>query len=137
MTPTAPPTLDSVLIALLRDGETVRFTARGSSMWPFVRDGATVEVVPCDPRSLRRGELVAFERAGRLVVHRVSAVTAEGLRCAGDARLRGDGLVRDADVRGRGRVREQPPLRVAVPRPRHWGLLLRAGVGALRRAVGR
>ncbi len=130
-----PLTTDRALLAVLRDGEPVRFTARGSSMWPSVRDGATVEVSPCDPKALRRGELVAFERSDRLVVHRVREVLSAGLRCAGDARFRGDGVVYFSDVRGRGRVCSQPPLRLALPRSLPIALLLRAAVGTLRRVV--
>ena len=123
---------ERVIIDRLREGAPVRWTVRGGSMWPAIRDGATVSVTPGDVRSLRPGELVAFTRGPRLVVHRVEAVGPAGLRCRGDALSRGDGLVAWADVLGRAAVVDQRPLSLRWPRARELGALLRAALGALR-----
>ncbi|MBP6835433.1 MAG: hypothetical protein KA978_31905, partial [Deltaproteobacteria bacterium] len=109
-----------------------RWTVRGSSMWPSIRDGATVVVTPGGVRSLRAGELVAFARGSTVVVHRVVAVEPVGLRCRGDARSREDGVVAWADVLGRAEVLEQRPLSLRWPRARELRALLRAALGALR-----
>ncbi|MBI5516564.1 MAG: S26 family signal peptidase [Deltaproteobacteria bacterium] len=111
------------VIALLRQGQPVTFVVRGASMWPSLRDGARVTVQPCPVACLRPGDLVAFERRGALVVHRVRAVTAEGVRSAGDALPRGDGLVPQSAVLGRAQRVSQPPWRWRDLRPTH---LLRA-----------
>jgi hypothetical protein len=126
------PLAERVIIDRLREGAPVRWTVRGSSMWPSIRDGATVVVTPGGVRSLRAGELVAFARGSTVVVHRVVAVEPVGLRCRGDARSREDGVVAWADVLGRAEVLEQRPLSLRWPRARELRALLRAALGALR-----
>lgn len=121
-----------VIIDQLREGAPVRWTVRGSSMWPAIRDGATVSVTPGAVRSLRAGEFVAFVRGPALIVHRVVAVEPGGLRCRGDALSRGDGVVAWADVLGRASVIDQRLLSLRWPRAREIGALLRAALGALR-----
>ncbi len=123
---------ERVIIDRLREGAPVRWTVRGSSMWPAIRDGATVSVTPGSLRSLRAGELVAFTRGTALFVHRVVAVEPAGLRCRGDALSREDGLVPWADVLGRAAVVDQPPLSLRWPRASELRALLRAALGALR-----
>ncbi len=123
---------ERVIIDRLREGAPARWTARGSSMWPAIRDGATVSVVPGEVRSLRAGEFVAFVRGATLVVHRVVAVSEGGLRCRGDALAREDGVVAWAEVLGRATVLTQPSLALRWPRPRELRALLRAALGTLR-----
>lgn len=123
---------ERVIIDQLRGGSPVRWTVRGSSMWPSIRDGATVSVSPGGARSMRAGEIVAFARGARVLVHRVVAAEAGGLRCRGDALSREDGVVPWADVLGRATVLEQRPLSLRWPRTRELRALLRAALGALR-----
>ena len=57
---------------LLGGGSALRFTARGSSMHPLVRDGDTLLIRPRQPESISAGDIVLCETdAGRLLVHRV------------------------------------------------------------------
>jgi hypothetical protein len=86
-------------------------------MWPSLRDGARVTVQPAPWACLRVGDLAAFERRGALVVHRVRAVTAEGLRCGGDALARDDGVISATAVLGRAARVWQPPWRWTALRP--------------------
>jgi hypothetical protein len=123
---------ERVIIDRLRGGRPARWTVRGSSMWPAVRDGATVAASPVDPRGLRAGELAAYARGGAVVVHRVVAADAAGLRLRGDALAREDALVPWGDVLGRVVVVAQRPLALRWPRARELGALLRAAAGALR-----
>jgi len=125
---------DTMLVEALRAGRTVRFVARGSSMWPAVRDGSTVEAVACAAEGLRAGELGVFERRGGIVVHRALVRTRAGWRFAGDARWRDDGVVPDDAVLGRARVMAAPPWYRGRPTAR---LLVRALYGQLRRGVER
>lgn len=113
------------LIDALRAGETVRFVARGTSMWPSIRDGATVEVVPCPARELRTGDVGAFEREGQVVVHRVLATMGERLRFAGDGLRMADGIVCSEQVLGRARVIRQPALHARWPSRRHAAVMAR------------
>lgn len=90
-----------VLLATLREGRAARWVVRGVSMWPAVPDGSEVEVTPCDPGTLRAGELAAFARREAITVHRVIARRGERLVLRGDALARDDGEVPPADVLGR------------------------------------
>jgi hypothetical protein len=123
---------ERVIIDHLRGGRPARFSVRGSSMWPAVRDGAMVSVTPAAVRSLRAGELAAYARGGALVLHRVVAVGPDGLRCRGDALSRDDAPVPWADVLGRAAVIDQRPLAWRWPRARELRALLRAAAGTLR-----
>jgi hypothetical protein len=113
------------LIEALRAGETVRFVARGTSMWPSVRDGATVEIVPCPVSALRIGDIGAYERGGQVVVHRVLATTGASLSFAGDGLKRPDGVVAGEKVLGRARVIRQPDLHARWPSRRHVAVMVR------------
>jgi hypothetical protein len=122
-----------MVIELLREGQSVRFVARGGSMWPAVRDGTLVEVVPCLPNELRVGELGAYVGTRGLVVHRVVAHEPGGLRFRGDTHAEDDGLVEVSRVLGKVRVLAWPPWRPRVPTLRHALLALRAMRSWLRR----
>jgi len=68
----------------------VRFTARGSSMWPFIRDGDVLVVEPLEGGAVRVGDVMLYRTAvGRVMAHRVVRRTAQD----GDVTLliRGDG----------------------------------------------
>jgi hypothetical protein len=114
------------IIELLRSGETVRFYARGCSMWPSITESSELEVRPHEAADLRVGQIAAFERQGRVVVHRVRAVGAEHLEFAGDALTRGDGPVERARVLGKAHVLRRRPLRLQLPRLAHARLFWRA-----------
>ena len=54
-------------------------------MNPTLSDGDLLEVVPYAERSIRRGDVIYFQRHGeRAVVHRVCAVTPQGIKTRGD-----------------------------------------------------
>lgn len=69
----------------LEQGRSVRFSPRGTSMLPMLRQGLdTVILSPLPPRRLRKYELPMYQRAnGQYVIHRI--VTAgETYTCMGD-----------------------------------------------------
>ena len=79
------------LAAVLERGAPFRFTARGYSMHPFIRDADVITVSPLGGRAPRVGEVVAF-RSGedRLVVHRVVAAGDLRSDAAAEYLIRGD-----------------------------------------------
>jgi RimJ/RimL family protein N-acetyltransferase len=95
------------LAAVLERGAPFRFTARGYSMHPFIRDADVITVSPLGGRAPRVGEVVAF-RGGedRLVVHRVVAAgdprrdAAAGYLTRGDNCPEADGCVPPGAVLG-------------------------------------
>jgi hypothetical protein len=122
----APDRTARVIIELLRSGQTVRFRARGHSMWPSIPSRSEIEVRPHEAAALRVGQIGAFERDGRVVVHRVRAVAAGHIEFAGDALERGDAPVERARVLGKAIVLRRRPLRWQLPRLEHARLICRA-----------
>ncbi len=87
--------------AALARGASFRFTARGFSMDPFVRDGDVLTVA----RSRRRpglGQVIAVRdpAMGRLVVHRVVAHAGAGVLVRGDGAGQADGVAARGRARG-------------------------------------
>lgn len=75
---------------VLRTGHPVRFTARGNSMHPTIRDSEEIVVIPADPARVRRGDIVLFRTPRGVLAHRVVRI-----RDTGGERefvLRGDAL---------------------------------------------
>jgi len=118
-----------LIIELLRSGQSVRFRARGSSMWPAIPSGSRIEVQPCAVSELEVGQLAAFEREGQVVVHRVQSVTPEAVHFLGDSLERGDGCIASERVLGRARVLERRRI--------HWRLPRRGEVRRLWRVLQR
>lgn len=115
-----------IILELLRSGETVRFHVRGNSMWPIIPSRSRVEVRPSEAADIKVGQIAAFERHGRVVVHRVRGVTAECVEFAGDALEKGDGSIPRERVLGRAHVLRRRPLELRLPKPRHLRILVRA-----------
>jgi len=93
------------IAARLRAGRPTAVRATGTSMQPFVVEGDRLLVEPCPARALRPGDLLAFERAGGLVLHRVLGVDPGGDSVVekGD-NLRAPTRIRGSAVLGRARL---------------------------------
>ena len=63
------------------------------SMLPLIRPGDELWLAPVSPRRISRGMLVAYEREGQLVVHRVIACDEAGIVAKGDALAAPDPVV--------------------------------------------
>jgi hypothetical protein len=126
LSPSPHPDLPArVIIELLRSGETVRFRALGASMWPAIPSGSLLELESCDAAELRVGQVAAFERRGRVVVHRVRGITPLGVRFAGDNLSGDDGCIAFEHVLGRARVLERRAIRWRLPQVRELRWLWR------------
>ncbi len=104
-------------------------------MEPLLVAGQMVSIEPCRPEELRLGDLVAFERDARVILHRVlhrsfrtGEVTEKGDNAALPTR------VAPSRVLGRATMRLDPPRRL---RPGPWTARLSALHGALHASVGR
>ncbi len=126
-----------MIVELLRSGETVQFNARGLSMWPAITSKSRILVQPCLPAELRVGQIAAFERDGRIVVHRVERVSHAGVHFSGDTLERGDGCIANENVLGRATILARRPLVWQLPQWAHarliWRLLRRRLTRRLRR----
>lgn len=108
---------------LLGAGRAIRFSARGSSMSPFIRDGDIVTVRPARAADLRPGSVALFVRPdGEVMLHRVLGLDQRAnppvIIARGDARTGPcdtfvpDGLLGQAASARRGArtIRLDPPL---------------------------
>lgn len=110
--------------AVIERRKPFRFTARGFSMYPFIRDGDVLTVVPlAEPP--RRGDVVAcrFAASESVVVHRVVAHETSGYAIRGDNTEEPDGVVTPSDVVG------------VVDRVERAGTQVRLGSGVERRLI--
>jgi signal peptidase I len=116
--------------AILGEGSTLRFYARGTSMRPFIQDGDILEVQPVGTLAVRRGDVVLCRQGGgRLVAHRVVHLSREDGRTTmvtwGDALTGPDAPISLEQVLGRVVVveRETKRLRLdARPQRLLWAL---------------
>lgn len=81
--------LTELIEAILSKGAVFRFRAKGASMSPFLKDGDVLSIAPCEPSSLRCGNIVAYcqkDENGneRLVVHRIIQQKESGFILKGD-----------------------------------------------------
>ena len=95
---TAPPGLAE---EHLRKGYALRAITSGRSMWPVIRSGSEVEIVPCDGDDVVLGDVVLVRSVNGLVLHRVVSLLPSRLILRGDALTRRDQPVSRASVLGR------------------------------------
>lgn len=89
-----------VLDVLARDGAAWVHES-SESMAPLVRAGDRLWLAPAAGGEVRRGQLIAYHRDGRLVVHRVLVRGARSLITKGDGLSRRDPPVAASEVVGR------------------------------------
>jgi hypothetical protein len=78
----------SLCIAALRSGRPLTLVNLSPSMSPFVRVGDALTIDPAEP--LRPGAMVAVERHGRVVVHRLLSMSPGRVVLRGDANAMAD-----------------------------------------------
>lgn len=92
------------LEALLRDGKSVRFTPRGTSMRPFIEGGKDSVVVAPISGSIRRGDIVLAHLGDDYILHRVYCIENRAERpyvLMGDGNLSRQEFCNRADIVGR------------------------------------
>jgi signal peptidase I len=87
-------------------GGALCFKARGSSMYPFIRDGDILAIQPVKVNDLRTGDILSFKStAQKVVAHRlVQKHFRKGdifLRTRGDAAMEPDDLITENQIIGR------------------------------------
>jgi signal peptidase I len=92
---------EPTLRQLLASGRGARFRVTGDSMHPAIHDGDYVRIEPCDPSSLRPGDVVLTKAARGLTAHRMIRWSGSMMVTRGDNALRCDAPVRRSEVLGR------------------------------------
>ena len=98
------PRLCAELIRVLQHEGSLRLRVKGSSMWPWVRSGAEVQVRSWNSEGLVPGDLVLFQRGSTLAFHRVVRRPSDriGWIVRGDAHGSVEEFVSDDSVLGKG-----------------------------------
>jgi signal peptidase I len=86
---------------LLAAGNGARFRAAGDSMYPAIRDGELVGIVPCDVSRVRRGDIVLAATTRGLTLHRIVRISSGGIITRGDNATCDDGIITSANLLGR------------------------------------
>jgi signal peptidase I len=96
------PALLDFLRAVLSKRVPFRFTARGFSMVPFIKDSDVITVSLCTANEIRFGDIVAFVNPcnERLAVHRVIGISKDAWLIKGDNTPEPDGLIPITGVLG-------------------------------------
>ena len=85
---------ESTLRELLAAGHAARFRAEGDSMYPVIRSGDYLHVIPCRTPELRKGNVVLASTGRGLSAHRIVRVSERDGRIEivtrGDNALRSD-----------------------------------------------
>jgi len=90
---------------LLKAGKTIRFTAKGASMHPLIRDGDIVLVTPLKQEKIHKGDVVLFTVGnGRALLHRVVRIRKNRgevfFYIQGDHNNHSDGYISKANIHG-------------------------------------
>ena len=93
------------VVDALGRGETVTFTVKGWSMFPFLRDGKDAVRIQKADAPLRKGDVILFRFRGRYVLHRIYGIRRkDGEPCLyvtmGDGNVRGEEFAADTSVAG-------------------------------------
>ena len=56
---------------LLRNGQSVRFSAPGRSMYPTIREGAPITVQPVSPSAVQKGDIILYRWRQGVIAHRI------------------------------------------------------------------
>ncbi|MEM7583368.1 MAG: S24/S26 family peptidase [Acidobacteriota bacterium] len=121
MAPAQRPPLSTsaerLLLDFLADGMVAQIVVTGTSMAPFIRERDLVTLEPIAGQPIGLGDVVAFERpGGRLILHRVVALTEHRVQTRGDAATEADEWTELSRLSGRLIAIER------AGRPRHLGL---------------
>jgi len=61
-------------IQALKQGQTITITPKGSSMEPKIKSGGKVTLIPCDPKTLDRGDIVLVRVNGKDYLHLIKGI---------------------------------------------------------------
>lgn len=116
-----------LLLAMVARGVSLRTTARGFSMHPFIRDKDVLTIAPMKDILPAPGDVVAFTQPenGRLAIHRVIEQKEKGWLIRGDSCLEPDGVIPGENILG------------LVVRVERGGKDIRLGIGKARKLIAR
>lgn len=96
------------LIDIWQEQELIRtLPAAGRSMYPLIKQGDNLQIKFCHPEKLRTGDIIAFRRNDKIIVHRIIKKLPDGYLEKGDLQLRGVRITPDQII-GRALLLNRP-----------------------------
>jgi hypothetical protein len=121
---------------ILKDGNSVRISPQGFSMWPTILPGRDkVEIQPIDGQDIRRGDIVLYRRPSSiLVLHRVMEVRDGSVWLCGDNQFDTEGPLPTTCILGVMTARIRNGKRIETPSLRWhtWSAIWYAAMPARR-----
>ena len=119
---------------ILKDGNSVRISPQGFSMWPTILPGRDkVEIQPIDGQDIRRGDIVLYRRPSSiLVLHRVMKVRDGSVWLCGDNQFDTEGPLPESCILGvmTARIRNGKCIETSSLPWRAWSTVWRAALPA-------
>jgi signal peptidase I len=82
-------------------GKKITIRAFGNSMFPAIKKGQQIQLIPFNIESLLVGEIIAFHRHGHFIVHRIVQIHTDekllSFTTQGDSNLRSDEVVNETN----------------------------------------
>lgn len=132
--PLSSPRLIAIIQAVFEKGASVRFHAKGFSMWPFIKDGDIVTISPIQGTTPRIGDIIVFTRPESkvLVVHRIVGKRGTMVLAKGDCNTDPDGWIPLANLLGRVvQIKRRGKLHLLSLGPERYLIALLTRVGLL------
>lgn len=100
--PLSGEAVSELMRAVLEKRRPFRFQAKGTSMFPFLREGDQMTVVSVGRRKIQIGDIVAFihPESKKFTVHRAIKRKGKRLLIKGDNNVGSDGLIPEANILG-------------------------------------
>ena len=88
-------------LALISSGRGFLFRAHGRSMFPTIRDGDILHVVPITGSRLKIGDIVLFRKGAEFKAHRIVGRNGVQFITRGDAGVDSDGGIASSQILGK------------------------------------
>lgn len=94
--------LADILGSTVHKEASLKFTARGRSMFPYICNGDVITIHPVSKKQIRLGDVVAYvcKKNKKIIIHRIINKCKGKYRLKGDNLFRGDGLHDEKEILG-------------------------------------
>jgi signal peptidase I len=109
---------------LFQEGYPCKIQVEGRSMLPLIKAGDKVILRSCKNKAPRKFDIVAYEREGKIFLHRIIKVFENGTCiCKGDNLLRSDKKVQKNELIGLVEIIERKSGKELYMRKIHWRII--------------
>lgn len=85
----------------IRANKLAELNTGGYSMFPFIEPHTKVQIEHCEIENLQIGDIIAFEKRQKMILHRLVSIQKDGIVCQGDSCRKNDGYIPFQKILGR------------------------------------